>query len=1643
MGWTFTPIGADAPGRPADFPKVSPGEQAARDATAEGLVADELATVDTEHPEAQAALEKEYRTRFGRPAPTWKFTPLQATSEGARGAKPMRFVPLDGAPEEPPAIRPGEVLKNVALNNPLTAAAEAGLNFGSQMVALPVAGLAGLATEAGNFLGLTDRSGANVVRAVGDSMTYQPRGAMGAGGAAIVAAPFEKLAEVGEHAGSATLDATGSPALATAVDTTIQGILPLVVGPAVKAGKAKIAKASEAAPEAKAQSNAYDGGTDGKTAEPVQEGAQRVVRDAPTLPEPEQMGLEALRRQGSEDLPSVDRVVPELPGRHGAGAEPEALAGAVGREQGVQPRQLRMDNADTTGEPARLLPEGDNRRSGIDRGDGGETARTAESDLSATPAGERTAAGVADGEALPPVDVADLQRGDAATAGMVAADGALEVRAALPDQGRDAGVADPGAAVAPKAARYALVEADDLKASHDVDLNRQPENHFTREGATRHETEKAVQGIVGKFDPERLGKSLNDAEGAPIVGRDGIVEAGQRRAIALQRIYQANGEKANRYRDFLRETSDQYGIRPDQVDAMRKPVLVRVPEPVRAQVGEPTRPAEMSKDDQLSRGAVSEMSSSVQNSWAPGANYVPLVDSHKPPLIKATSVDDLPAPKRREHIINRFAKAIGTTVYEGRVKGKRRLGFFRPKVQEVRIKNFNDIEVAAHEIAHLIDHRVTKISSAWRSDKALREELKSVSYDQKSVPEGFAEAVRLFLTQPETLEAKAPKAFAWLDDFTKTHEYGPALKQAQADMTGWFGQDALNRARSKIGTEKPLAEYFDRFWDRFRQSTVDDLHGVYNMERTMTGKVNPNGPYESARLSRASASIADGAVRFGYPVKNPDGSFKFAGKGLEEILQPVSKNLEDALLYFVGRSARELHGQGREHLFTTGEIDAMLRLRTPEREQAFKGYQEWNRGILDFAEAQGIINPEARRLWQRTQYLPFHRVDQPGGLKGKPGDWAGVQALTGGTTNIKDVLGNIIGNASMLIDKAVKNEARRKIANLSQQEGGGKFMVKIDQESRPVKISGDQVLDAMFKKYGIAVDGDAPAFFEFLIKGQPPAGNNVVAIMQGGKPIWFEVGDPILYRSLKAIDRPLMSTVAKVLGWPKRIGQASITTMPEFWIANMARDTLMGSVMSQAGFRPVIDSLKGMASRMTSDPAYKDYLANGGGLSSIFLDETNLRAKLEKFYRNQGIDAKTVIDAPGKLLNLVETLGDAFEMSTRLGEYKRAIARGEHPRHAAYMGREVSTDFAARGDSKSLGFLFDTVMFLKPALLSWDRLYRGIAHDPNKGAIAAKAGMMATFSAALYLLNRNDPRYADLQDWDRDANWHFFVGDQHFRWPKIWEIGAMSSAAERSVEKIIEADPQGLGKDFARILGATFNVNLMPQIVAPMVEQYANRSSFTKAPIETPGMENLQPFLRAKPGTSETMKAAGMATRNLPESLQVNPVRAEALLRGYFNTWAMYGLMLSDQAFHGDKVPEKRTDELPVVRRFYSQEPAKHTKYESEFYDLLSEAKRLRGTMKELDTMGLRDYADAKEQEPLATEAKPLERAAKNLGAINNESEKLRRDGNLTPREKREKLDTLTVERNALLKAAVLDSKTAQKARAMTPADVVKQGIRQ
>ena len=958
--------------------------------------------------------------------------------------------------------------------------------------------------------------------------------------------------------------------------------------------------------------------------------------------------------------------------------------------------------------------------------------------------------------------------------------------------------------------------------------------------------------------------------------------------------------------------------------------------------------------------------------------------------------------QRRETILKGLMAGLGVPLYQGRVKSRKATGFYRKGIEEVRIKRPADIETVGHEIAHLLDDRIPEIRRQWlpatNANKAIREELRGVSYDKKKLYEGFAEFVRLWATQKEEAQARAPKFAAWFEDFVARSEYGPTLRRTQEQMHSWFEQAALDRARSKIGVAEEINDAITRPVDKFRQGVTDDLHGIMRMERELTGDLHPVGAYETARLTRGKTALIEGALTLGAPKVNPDGSHSFVGKGLKDILDPVTDRLDDFLMYAVGRSARELRSQGRERLFTKAETDAMVALKTPAFDKAFDEYQKWNTAILDFAQAKGLINPTARMMWRRTQYLPFYRVGQPGAVSPVPGDWRGIKALTGGTENLRDILGNMIGNATALIDAALTNEARREVAKLAKRKGGARFMARIPTDERSVRVHRSEIERAILEALGVERKGelDVPqqilvdeiidglgGFTALTLRGQTPTGRNVVAVLEEGKPVYYEVADPILYRSLTRLNREARGWFMRLLGGFRRVGQASITLSVDFITANIARDTLMGGVMSRHGFVPIKDSLAGLASRIRQDQNYKDWIANGGGFSSYLLDETAFRKNLERFYRKKGINPRTVMDTPAKLLLGLERIADAFEASTRLGEFKKARKRGEHPRHAAYSAREVSTDFAMRGDWAPIEFFYDTVMFLKAATNGVDRLYRGLAEDPNKMSIARNTGLVALFSAAVYAINRDIPMYADLEDWDRDNHWHFFIPTLetikawqedrplpamkdryiHLRYPKIWEIGAIASITERAIQRIIDADPKGFGKDVLRVLRDTFRVDPIPQAISPIEELRANRLRFFDRPIETGAMRQLEPWARSGPFTSRTLRAMGEKMRHLPRALQVSPAKAEALLRGYLNTWALYGLSLSDAMFFDDK-PSLRIDQYPVLRRFYAGEPARHSRHVRELYDTLRDVTEVRRTMRHLDRTNRPDMASEQEYRP-------------------------------------------------------------------------------
>lgn len=120
---------------------------------------------------------------------------------------------------------------------------DAALALGTGTAGAVAGGLAGVAQGVKNLVSPGMPAG-DRVRQVQDAMTYQPQTTTGKVITGAIAYPFEKLAEGADAVGGAVADASGSPALGAAVNTTIQA-LPGAVVPAARAARPAIQRMAD------------------------------------------------------------------------------------------------------------------------------------------------------------------------------------------------------------------------------------------------------------------------------------------------------------------------------------------------------------------------------------------------------------------------------------------------------------------------------------------------------------------------------------------------------------------------------------------------------------------------------------------------------------------------------------------------------------------------------------------------------------------------------------------------------------------------------------------------------------------------------------------------------------------------------------------------------------------------------------------------------------------------------------------------------------------------------------------------------------------------------------------------------------------------------------------------------------------------------------------------------------------------------------------------------------------------------------------------------------------------------------------------------------------------------------------------------
>lgn len=135
-------------------------------------------------------------------------------------------------------------------------------------------------------------------------------------------------------------------------------------------------------------------------------------------------------------------------------------------------------------------------------------------------------------------------------------------------------------------ATWAIVEADDINTSHDINFRKNPDFPEVKQPRADRGDKASVQQIMKIYSQLDPGILINDTTqidgGPPVIDSEMDTLVGNARMIALKKLYNDNHKNAELYKQYLKDRLSKlhgtgiYGIDPLVVDSFEKPVLVRV-----------------------------------------------------------------------------------------------------------------------------------------------------------------------------------------------------------------------------------------------------------------------------------------------------------------------------------------------------------------------------------------------------------------------------------------------------------------------------------------------------------------------------------------------------------------------------------------------------------------------------------------------------------------------------------------------------------------------------------------------------------------------------------------------------------------------------------------------------------------------------------------------------------------------------------------------------------------------------------------------------------------------------------------------------------------------------------------------------------
>jgi hypothetical protein len=818
------------------------------------------------------------------------------------------------------------------------------------------------------------------------------------------------------------------------------------------------------------------------------------------------------------------------------------------------------------------------------------------------------------------------------------------------------------------------------------------------------------------------------------------------------------------------------------------------------------------------------------------------------------------------------------------------------------------------------------------------------------------------LENPEIDQMEIPKSVKEVKEKVSTalQKNKPLTGESLTGLPSQFITASNNvfKPQNKTIVDK-LTDMQDRFWQRLAQGIADQYRTIKDY--------SPVG-YMQARLSKSVDGALEGILFNGH-VFNDGGALNIRPntKGLIESLKPLGNEVDRYQMWVALNRESRLPEEKRSRnddmdylvanraKLAEGTIDGKSRLDLYN--SVLKDMNALNKSVLDVALDQGLIDQASYDNFAGDMYyIPFYRQMEEDVKGGKTPSGLTRQNFSkalkgGGDRPFGDLMENTLRNWSHILSASMKNQA----AVTTIKDASKLDAVEPNLKSEMAWENGKVV----YKKTGEVVGNGSvkPEYTE--------AGPDTVTVKENGQTVYYTIKDPLLLESITSIG--YLGPQSKFLDVSrdfKNMLQYGVTMSPAFKVNNLFRDSVQAMAVSDLKKNPFANVVQGWIATDKNNPAHISALA-GGAIFNFGTAYEGNQSKLVKRLIAKGVKESDILDTPSKikdgmskLFDKYEELGNKSEAANRMALYNQLREAGFSHLEASFQARDLM-DFSMQGSFGAFRYLTQVVPFMnariqglyklgRDGILPTSRVFynsvtgKEIDLDDKKKAQAFSiiTSAVCLASLALYAINKDDEEFQKRSDWDRDNFWWIRLPGMEaaLRIPKPFEIGALGTIAERTAEQIFDADSEG--KQFtnalSRMMWDTFAMNPMPQIIKPVVDLYANKDSFTGAPIETAGMEALSKAERKADTTSPLAIAlAPVLNIALPEKGELSPVQVDYAIKGYFGwlggtiaSTSMYAVM----PFKEGEYPDTKWMDKASLG-FVKNLPSNMSQYTTAFYE--------------------------------------------------------------------------------------------------------------